>query len=104
MVQESHLVLNMGDWWMESHTESGVSTAGGAIYAAVFNLLKPGRFVGVGACINGNISNASGVLVVKGDGSRLAYGDAIDDIRINITNETAGPLDVGVHFIVFLKR
>lgn len=104
MVQEHHLVLNMGDWWMESHTETGISTADGAIYAAVFNLLKPGRFVGCAACVNGNPSSASGVLVIKGDGSRLTYGQAIDDIRINIRNNSGGPFDIGVHFIVFLKK
>jgi len=99
-------ILDLGDFWIEYFDSIPVTTVTDNVSAdsAVFNLQKPGHFVGGVAFIHGGIGGRPTTLILAEDSSSLLYGEQATGIRVRLQVETGSPVVVSTAAIVFMRK
>jgi len=102
------VIIDMGDYWIESHFINHGFVGNGLGSNVVFSLDKPGRVVGVSDLLSLESAAPAASLnwqVTKADTTAIdVYGEELTQLESRVRNDSGIGLTITKIIMVFLKR
>lgn len=103
------LIINMGDYWVETFHSARANIGPSGHSSSLFNLDKPGRLVGVSACLDcstqaGADGGLLSLMVVDTLNQELVYGYRLVTLRLRKFNSSPNTISIGANVMVILRR